>query len=305
MFTPFKMPDFCSRPDGQSKSLKAAYVHLRRLEVQDKDIFIFAQGGFNRFKGELLDQQPQAGDMVLPGDKITLTTALTGICQMMPDLFTDHLSDYLIEDNNPRHGVKKLFAIFDSMFLKMICRLEWIKDIYAGVYHSNRFIDHLNSVCFIPETGINEMDFNSMGYIPSRLSRFLGTEGGLRVFLEAAIGLKVRTRILNNQEIPVPGGSRAGLGAKSRLGENIFMGDTFESDKPRLEVSLRLEKPEDVPRAIEIIENKKLLEDIFRLVLPYYVERYEISVEPIGEEITFVNGNSYLGFSTGLSPDEH
>jgi len=304
MFTPFKMPDFCFRPDGQTKSLKAAYVHLRRMGVPDKDIFIYAQGEFNQFKGEILDQQPQAGDMVLPGNKITLIAAVPGISQMMPDLFTDNLSDYLIDDNNPRHGVKKLFAIFDSLFLKMLCRLEWIRDIYAGVHHSTRFIDYLNSICCVPETGISEFNFNSMGYIPSRLSRFLGTEGGLRVFLEAAIGLKVKTRILGNQEIPAPGDTLAGLGAKSRLGENIFVGDRFEGDKPKLEVSFQLDKPEDVLRAIKIIENKKFLEDMFRLVLPYYVDQCEISIEPTGEEITFVNGNSYLGFSTAINTGE-
>jgi len=273
--------------------------------VPDKDIFIFAQGEFNQFKGEILDQQPQAGDMVLPGNKITLTAAVPGIGQVMPDLFTDHLSHYLVEDNNPRHGVKKLFAIFDSMFLKMLCRLEWIRDIYAGVHQSSRVIDHLNSICFLPGTEISELDINSMGYIPSRLAMFLGTEGGLNVFLEAATGLKVKTRILGNQESPVPGDALAGLGAKSRLGENIFIGDRFESDKPKLEVNFQLDKAEDVHKAIKTIENKKLLEDIFRLVLPYYVEQCEISVEPSGEEIAFVNGNSYLGFSTALSPGEN
>jgi hypothetical protein len=124
------------------------------------------------------------------------------------------------------------------------------------------------------------------------------------VFLEAAVGLKVKTRILGNQEISIPGNVPAGLGAKSRLGENIFIGDKFEGDKPKLEVTLQLDEPADVLKAIKIVENKKLLEDIFRIVLPYYVDQYEISVEPSGDEITFVNGNSYLGFSTGLSPDE-
>lgn len=304
MFTPFKMPDFSSRPEGQSKSLKDAYVNLRRLGVPDKDIFIYTQGEFNQFKGQILDQQPQVGDMVLPGNKITLTAAVLGISQIMPDLFTDHLSDYLIEDNNPRHGAKKLFAIFDSMFLKMLCRLEWVRDIYAGIHHSSRFIDYLNSLCFIPETVANETDFKSLGYIPSRLSRYLGTEGGLRVFLEAATGLKVNTRILDNQEIAVPADSQAGLGKKSRLGENIFIGDKFESEKPKLSVRFQLDKPEDVLKAITIIENKKFLEDMFRLVLPYYIDRCEIAVEPIGEDINFENGASYLGFGTALNPGE-
>jgi len=304
MFAPFKMPDFCFRQDGQSKSLKAAYVYLRRVGIPDKDIFIYTQGEFNQYKGQILSQQPQAGDMVFPGNKITLTAAVPGISQIMPDLFTDHLSDYLIEDNNPRQGVKKLFAIFDSMFLKMSCRLEWTRDIYAGVHHSSRFIDYLNSICFIPETGIDEFNINSMGYIPSRLSRFLGTESGLRVFLEAATGLKANTRILDNQEIAVPAASLAGLGKKSRLGENTFIGDKFAGEKPSLKVCFQLDKPEDVLKAIKIIENKKLLGDMLRLVLPYYVESCEIAVEPTGEDISFENGASYLGFGTVLNPDE-
>ena len=300
MFNSFKMPDFCARPEGKSKSLKEAYIYLRCQGVPDSDIFIYAQGEFYEFKGEILDQQPQAGDMVYTESRITLTAAVSGICQVMPDLFTDHMSGSLADDSNPRQGAKNLFAIFDNMFLKMLCRLDWIRDIYAGIYHSPRFIDYQNAIFFNRKSTVDNYGSKSLDFILSKLSRFLGTEGTLKVFLETATGLRVDTEILDNQKTPLPDSAITGLGEKSGLGESIFLGENFESEKPKLRISFKLDKAKDVPKAIEIVNNKKLLENVLDLILPYYSNQYEISVEPGDEDINFINGNSYLGYSTAL-----
>ena len=39
---------------------------------------------------------------------------------------------------------------------------------------------------------------------------------------------------------------------------------------------------------------------VLDLILPYYASQYEVSIEPADEEIHFVNGNSFLGYSTAL-----
>jgi len=218
----------------------------------------------------------------------------------MPDLFTDHMSGSLADDGNPRQGAKNLFAIFDNMFLKMLCRLDWIRDIYAGIYHSSRFIDYQNAIFFNRKSTVDNYGSKSLDFILSKLSRFLGTEGTLKVFLETATGLRVDTEILDNQKTPLPDSAITGLGEKSGLGESIFLGENFESEKPKLRISFKLDKAKDVPKAIEIVNNKKLLENVLDLILPYYSNQYEISVEPGDEDINFINGNSYLGYSTAL-----
>lgn len=305
MFAPFKMPDLCSRPEGRSKSLKEAYIYLRRRGFPDRDIFIYAQGEFSRFKGDMLEQQPQAGDMIFPGNKITLVAAVTGICQMMPDLFTDHIGGFLNEDRDPRQGAANLYAIFDSMFLKILCRLEWIRDIYAGVYRSFQFIDYLNSIFFISEDKARKLNVESLGFLLSRLSRFGGTESALRVFFESATGLRIDTEILGNQREPVPADSVTSLGGNRRLGEDVFLGDEFEAERSELRINFNLDKPEDVLKAVRITEDRKTLEDMFRLVLPYYVKQCRISIEPDSEKIGFVSGDSYLGFSTALNSGDY
>lgn len=305
MFEPFKMPDFCSRPEGTSKTLKETYVRLRMLDYPDRDIFIYAQGEFNKFKGEMLEQQPQAGEMVYPGERITLVAAVSGLSQIMPDLFTDHIGSSLHDTSNPRHGAKNLFAIFDSMFLKILCRLEWIRDIYAGVYQSSRFVDYLNSIFFIPETRAGKLDYGSQGFLLSRLSRFLGTENALKVFLESVTQLRVDTRILGNLKTSNPDNLSAGIGADSRLGENIFLGDEFESEKPELDICFGLESPEDVKKFLEVTGDQKFLEDVFGAILPYYMKDWKISVEPEREELSFVNGKSFLGVSSALGYGDH
>lgn len=301
MFTPFKMPDFCSRPLGSSKTLKEAYIHLRRREFPDRNIFIYPHGEFSRFKGEILDQRPQAGEMVYPESRITIIAAVSGISHVLPDLFTDQKSDFLSEDKNTRHGARDLFAILDSMLLKMSCRLEWIRDIYSGVYHSSRFIEYLNSIFFIPEGEADKSNLNSLGYILSRLSRFQGTEGALRVFMESSTGLKVSTEIIGNLKLAIPSRDAIGIRDDTRLGEDLLLGDKFESEKPELKLNFQLENREDVQRAIEVSENTEILEDICRYALPFYINRFQTGVDPDSEGIDFACGSSYLGFSTALN----
>lgn len=298
------MPDFCSRPDGSSKTLKDAYIYLRRQNFPDESIFIFPQGEFSRFKGEILEQQPQAGDMVYQDSRITIIAAVSGISHILPDLFTDQKSDFLSDDKNPRYGAKNLFAIFDSMFLKMRCRLEWIRDIYAGIYQSPGFIDYLNSVFFVSDRGAGTPALNSMGFILSRLSRFQGTEAALRVFLESGTGLKASADIMGNLKISIPPDNSKGIGGDTRLGEDLFLGDSFESEKPELELSFRLDGADDIREAIRITEEREVLENISRYALPYYLTRFETTIDPESEGIEFYCGNSNLGFSTVMNPGE-
>lgn len=301
LFTPFNMPDFCSRPDGKSKLLKDAYIYLRRRGFPDKDIFIYAQGEFNKFRGDVIEQEPPKGEMISPGDRITIVAAVSGICQIMPDLFTDHISGLQTENENPRQGTKNLFAIFDSAILKMLCRLEWIRDIYSGVHHSSGFIDYLNSVFFISDREVNKPGFKSLGFLLSRLSRFEGTDGALRVFLESTTGLKINTGILGNQKKSIPNDAVTRMGERHRLGEDAFLGRIFESEKPELEVSFTLDRSEDVKKAINLSGDQDARDDIVRFILPYFMEGYKFSIDPASDGIEFVNGNSYLGFSTSLN----
>lgn len=305
MFSPFKMPDFCARPEGKSRSLKDAYIYFRKQEFPERNLFIFAQGEFNKFKGEILEQQPPAGETIYAESKVTLIASVPGICHSMPDLFVDQRTDFMSDDKDPRHGIKYLFGIFDSMFLKMLCRLEWIRDIYAGVYRSAQFISYLNSIFFISEQEEDKTDFNSLGFILSRLSRFQGTEGALRVFLESVTGLKVNTEISGNQKTPVPSGAVKSLGEGTRLGDNSFVGREFESEKPELKVNMLLEGLDDVRKALKITGDREYLENIYRYVLPFYIKRCETMVDPESEGIEFESGRSYLGFNTSLNPAEY
>ena len=106
MFTPFKMPDFTGRPDGSSKSLRDSYISLRRFGCPDKNIFIYPQGEFARYRGDILDQRPNPGEIVNAGDTVTLIAAVPGICELMPDLFTDHSEAFFEED------FKQLYLIY-------------------------------------------------------------------------------------------------------------------------------------------------------------------------------------------------
>jgi len=304
MFASFKMPDFSSRPDGQSKSLRDAYIALRRLGFPDKDIFIYPQGEFAKYRGDILDQRPNPGELVSPKDTITLIAAVAGFCELMPDLFTDHSEDFFEEEFNARTGARRLFAVFDSAILKLLCRLEWIRDIYAGIYHSDDFIDYLGALLTVPAAEGGRLDRRRLGFILPRLSRFLGTEGALKVFIESAIGIKADVRIGLPQRFPLPIESVSQLGSHNRLGDEWYLGTRFKAGKPDLSIFLELSNPEIVPGLIPESENWRKLEEILRLALPFYIERFEVTVRPDIDTIRFRTDESYLGLSTVLSDDQ-
>lgn len=285
--------------------MKEAYVSLRRREFPDRDIFIFPQGEFSSFKGEILEQEPLAGEMVYPDTKIMIVAAVPGISHVLPDLFTDQKSDFLSDDRSPRHGAKDLFAIFDSMFLKMRCRLDWIRDVYAGVFQSPRFIDYLNSIFFVSGNETDRSGLSALGFILSRLSRFKGTEGSIRVLLESMTGLKVNADVLGNRKIEIPVGLSWGLVENNSLGEDTFLGERFESERSEVNFTFRLDDAEDVPRVIEFCESHEILEDVRRKALPFYLGRFGATVDPDSAGIEFICGNSHLGFSTAMHPGEN
>lgn len=297
------MPDFSSRPDGSSKSLRDSYITLRRFGLPDKNIFIYPEGEFARYRGDILDQRPNPGEIVNAGDTVTLIAAVPGFCELMPDLFTDHSEDFFEEDFNARTGARRLFAVFDSAFLKMLCRLEWIRDIYAGVYRSNDFIDYLGSLLTIPAPAGGLLDRRRLGFILPRLCRYLGTEGALKVFIEAAIGIKADVRMGTPQQFPLPDISLCPLGSGSRLGDDWHLGAGFKAAKPRLSISLKLDDPNAVTDLIPQSEGRRKLEEILQLALPFYIEQCDLTIEPDIETIMFKTAESHLGLSTVLSND--
>jgi hypothetical protein len=110
--------------------------------------------------------------------------------------------------------------------------------------------------------------------------------------------------ILGNLEMAVPPDSPKGLGGESRLGEDLFLGEKFESEKPELKLSFQLDGPEDVQKAIKVKQDREILDEICRYALPFYLNRFETEVDPDSEGIEFTCGKSYLGFSTAMNPGE-
>lgn len=299
-FIPFRMPDLADRPEGQSNTLKDSYIHLRMMGLPDRDIFIYPEGEFGNFKGEILRQKPDAGEMVYPGDKIFIAAAVAGISELMPDLFTDHNDNIFEDEFNPRQGTRRLFAVFDSMFLKMLCRLDWIRDIYAGIYPSDSLIDHLSELLVMPERGMQKIPREVLGYILPRLYGYLATEGALGVYMQTIMGLSCACSAAESQWFPIPEQVRCVLGKNGNLGEDYYIGDRFKGACPALNINLAVENMTDIEKIIPGGNDNQLLTRILELNLPGQTECYTLDIEPRGEKLTFENGKTYLGYTTVL-----
>lgn len=300
-FTPFKMPNLADRPDGQSNTLKESYICLRRLGFPDRDIFIYPEGEFENFKGEILRQKPDVDELVYPGDKIFIVAAVAGISELMPDLFTDHNDNIFEDEFNTRQATRRLFAIFDSIFIKMLCRLEWIRDIYAGIYPSELLIGHLSELLVMPEQGMQKIPTEVLGYVMPRLYGYLATEGALRIYLQTVMGLSCGCSTADSQWFPIPEQARCCLGKSGHLGEGFYLGDEFKGTSPILNIHLKVEDLADIRKIIPGGEDNEVLNKILRLNLPGQTEGYTINIEPQGENLKFENGQAYLGYSTVLA----
>ena len=297
-FSSFKMPDFKSRPDGESKPLKDAYIFLRRQNFPDKDIFIYPLGEYNKFQGEIMGQSPDPGDIVSPDDRVILLVNMPGICDLMPDLYTDHSEDFFAEDFDERTGARRLFSIFDSFFLKMQCRLDWIRDIYAGLYLSENFVDYLSSLFSFPEHEMNILSPEILGYVLPKLYKFLGTEGAMKVYIKAVLGFESEVSFSSLQSIDMPENTFSKLAGRSRLGESMHLGKSGKIPNPELNITIYINDYQSLKEIVPGGNKHQLLKNIIRLCLPYYSEEYNINIKPGSEEISFISGDTYLGYST-------
>jgi hypothetical protein len=294
------MPDFQGRPDGKSLSLKAAYAFLRSQNYPDQDLFIFPQGKFGEFKGEILGQKPHPGELVEKGDRITLIASVPGICEIMPDLFTDHRDDFFDEEFNNRGGAKRLFAIFDSLMIKMQCKLDWIRDIYGGIYESEEIINYFSLLLNLPERNLKIIAPEILGYVLPALYGHLGTEEALRIYIETVMRIKTRIRMQGYQIYDIPEETLNSLGAKGRLGNNLYMGRKFKGSGINVEIDLLLDSPEMIESIIPGSKGNYLLEKILEYSLPQMAEGYKLNFIPDPEKIKFNSGTSHLGYGTVL-----
>ncbi len=303
-FNPFTMPDFRSRPDGRSKSLKDCYVNLRTLGFPDRNLFIFPEGEFTNFKGEIIDQRPEPGELVIPGNRIVIVAAVKGICELLPDLFTDHHESFFDEEISPRGATERLFAVFDSAFIKMICRLEWARDIYAGISSSDRITEYWGTLLDLPERKMKQIAPQIVGFVLPALYGYLGTESALGAYISAVTGIESRAIRSGIQRFPIPEELKNRLGLKAILGNELFLGEEFKGVTPETDLELDLTDLATVENIIPKGRQHSLLKEMLALAMPSAAEIAKIKSRPDSEEICFEGGKSYLGYSTVLSSDK-
>jgi hypothetical protein len=291
------MPDFKGRPTARSKTLREAYAYLRLQGFPDRDLFIYPQGEFCNFKGEILDQQPHPGDTVSPGERILLIAAVPGICESLPDLFIDHREGFH-EEFGPRGGAKRLFAVFDSAFIKMSCRLDWARDIFSGASASKIIVDYMSALWDFPERGYAWASQDLLGFILPGLTGFLGTESALRVYIDSVLGIKGEAKPGGMQTFPIPDEARCSLGRRGRLGADLFIGEEFQGAEMRFDVALKLPDLGAVRKILPGGEGRAALEDILALAMPRHEEIFEVRPEPHAETLGFTLSETYLGYST-------
>jgi hypothetical protein len=298
VYAPFVIPDFKVRPDGASKTLKEAYSFLRTQGFPEKDLFIFPQGEFESFKGEILNQQPTPGEIVSPGERVILIAAMPGICELMPDLFTDHREDFLDDSFTPLGGAKRLFSVIDSAFIKMLCRLEWIRDVYSGISSSAAMVDYIGSLLEFPERKLGWASQDFLGYILPGLYGYLGTESALGAYINAVTGLPGSTRYGGMQTFPLPESEQNRVGQKGRLGADLYLGAEFKGAEPAFDFSIALDDSRAVESIIPGQPGHSMLRDILSLALPRHEESCSVIVDPRAGDIRFELAASFLGYST-------
>ncbi|HBC46670.1 MAG TPA: hypothetical protein DEO84_08370 [candidate division Zixibacteria bacterium] len=303
-FNPFRMPDFRDRPDGLSKSLKDSYIFLRSMGFPDRSLFIYPEGEFNNFKGEIIDQKPDPGEMVVSGDRIVLIAAVPGLCELLPDLFTDHHESYFDEDISPRGATERLFAIFDSAFLKMHCRLEWVRDIYAGIHPSDQIINYIGSLLDLPERKLDQIPSEITGFMLPALYGYLGTDSALAAYISAVTGIKAEAIRGDIQKFPIPDKLKNSLGQKAILGADLFLGDEFKGAVPEMDLELDIDDLDTVERVIPKGRQHSLLMEILGLAMPSCSEIVGLQSRPDSTQINFESGKSYLGYSSVLCSDK-
>jgi len=84
----------------------------------------------------------------------------------------------------------------------------------------------------------------------------------------------------------------------------MYLGKPYTNPNPLLTIACKVEDMKKIKEIIPGGKKHKLFINIIELCLPGYTEEYKLQIQPDSDEIQFIPGEAYLGYSAKLADNK-
>ena len=291
-------------PEFTSRRCKFHYLTalnlLEGLGVPLKNIYIKCVGVYENYRGEIRNQEPDAGTDINHDTQITLEVGSSSAVDFLPYQFFYGLQGLRNSDNTWEEKARCLMSPFDAAAIRYEAA-TWFHSLryefgIIDAEHLKRYLD-LFEYTVNDDSSIDDImlmvstlpSLNEWGGNPEIVTRIL-----YRLF-------KYKTRIIENviSSTPIPEQLQYKLGAKTgRLGYETIVGRSFEEFDSTYELVFYDISPDEVPDLLPGGKMRRRIDSFLSYCMPgdydYY---YTIKVnKSAAREKT----RKYLGYSSFL-----
>ncbi len=296
------MPDFCNRrfPFHYTTAL----CFLMKLGVDISQVDILAFGEFENYKGEILGQEPEPGQVLTGDTRIRLKVGFQSAVDFMPYQFFYGLAGSERRSSAWEDQAREIMAPFDSAVIRHNAAAEYQTLKYnLGVIDKKQVADFLQLFNF-ELAGEGSGDEKSL--IWASLMPFFHYWAGSAALTETALELifGFKFQIVENVggEFEIPQEVHYHLGAPSgRLGRETILGKKFLEYDSTYEIFIKGITPEEISDFLPGGTGRKRINEILKLCMPNHLDyrlRFDVRNRKtiIGKE----KRAAYLGYAAHI-----
>lgn len=297
------MPDLVN-PQAKINFIQALLT-LKRCGVEWENVRLFASGTFENYRGEVVKQEPEPKTEITPSTQITLWVGFPSLFDSLPYQTFFGAKEWHRDTVSLEHRARRFLACFDSSFIRILSRLEYVLLVYNLVFLEKDFCQHFLEAFGFPASAWKEEEILLwMTFLPT-FHLWAGTkeetEKVLSTFLQTPF--KIEENIKGENQLPPELKSR--LGEKlNHLGQNWLLGSGFSECDSTYRINIGPISVDQIKEFLPEERKRKKLERILALSTPGQL-RYRVSLKLRQKDKRLSLGkdskNSLLGYATYLS----
>ena len=297
------MPDLVN-PQARIDFVQALLT-LKQCGVEWKNMRLFASGTFENYRGEVVKQEPKPKTEITPSTQVTLWLGFPSIFDSLPYQLFFGAKEWHRDTVNLEQRARKFLACFDSSFIQILSRLEYVLLVYNLVFLEKDFCQHFLEAFGFPISEWEEEEILLwMTFLPT-FHLWAGTreetEKILSTFLQARFNIE--ENIKGENQLPPELKSRPGE-KSNHLGQNWLLGSGLSECDSTYRVNIGPISVDQIKEFLPDQGKRKKLERILALSTPGQLQ-YKVSLKLRQQDKKFSVGkdskNSLLGYATYLS----
>jgi predicted component of type VI protein secretion system len=263
------MPNLIKMGSEDSLSLESALNLVLELGIQRQNVRVIAEGGFQRFRGEIIHQEPGAGEPIGSKTEVILTVTETGLYDTLPEGVFSSLGVLDESTHEVERTIRNFLSSFDTLHFHTASSLEYQIAVSYLIFKDESLTKSFLRLFGFPTQGWDQEDLMIWRTLLPYGSTLVGTKAGIEKVAKAFLG--VEAEVIENtphqNEIPPEFQSRLGERGSS-LGEDLLVGDRFEETDSSFDLRLGPIQIKDLPDFRQGGKKREKLERILAHFVP-------------------------------------